>query len=301
MAISNVPTVLKRRAAYQTRALTITRSLRRAPLIPLFIIAMVVFMAVFANVLTVESPTLPSLTDRLQPPFWEESGSLSHPLGTDPLGRDILTRLMFGARISLLVAFFTLLLGGMGGALIGLFSGYMGGKVDVLIMRIADATLAFPIILLAILLVSTIGGSLTNVVYAIAMVLWARYARIIRGEVLVLKEQDFIAKAKVVGCSNFRIMVVHLFPNVVNTLIVMLTLQVGWVIIVEASLSFLGAGVPPPTPAWGSMVSDGRDYIIDAWWVSLFPGLAIMLVVLAFNLLGDWLRDKLDPKLRNVG
>jgi peptide/nickel transport system permease protein len=301
MAISNVQTVLRRRAAYQTRALTLTRNLRQAPLIPLFIIAIVVLMAIFANVLTVQSPTLPSLTDRLQPPFWEEGGSLSHPLGTDPLGRDILTRLMFGARISLLVAFFTLLLGGMGGALIGLFSGYMGGKIDAFIMRIADATLAFPIILLAILLVSTIGASLVNVIYAIAMVLWARYARIIRGEVLVLKEQDFIAKAKVVGCSHFRIMVVHLFPNVVNTLIVLLTLQVGWVIIVEASLSFLGAGVPPPTPAWGSMVSDGRDYIIDAWWVSLFPGLAIMLVVLAFNLLGDWLRDKLDPKLRNVG
>jgi peptide/nickel transport system permease protein len=300
MVISNAQTVLRRRA-YQTRALRLTRNLRQAALIPLLIIALVVFMAIFANVLTVESPTLPSLTDRLQPPFWEEGGSLSHPLGTDPLGRDILTRLMFGARISLLVAFFTLLLGGMGGAMIGLFSGYMGGKIDTIIMRIADATLAFPIILLAILLVSTIGASLVNVIYAIAMVLWARYARIIRGEVLVLKEQDFIAKAKVVGCSHFRIMVVHLFPNVVNTLIVLLTLQVGWVIIVEASLSFLGAGVPPPTPAWGSMVSDGRDYIIDAWWVSLFPGLAIMLVVLAFNLLGDWLRDKLDPKLRNVG
>jgi peptide/nickel transport system permease protein len=294
MVISNAQTVLRRRA-YQTRALRLTRNLRQAPLIPLLIIALVVFMAIFANVLTVESPTLPSLTDRLQPPFWEEGGSLSHPLGTDPLGRDILTRLMFGARISLLVAFFTLVLGGM-----GLFSGYMGGKIDTIIMRIADATLAFPIILLAILLVSTIGASLVNVIYAIAMVLWARYARIIRGEVLVLKEQDFVAKARVVGCSHFRIMVVHLFPNLVNTLIVLLTLQVGWVIIVEASLSFLGAGVPPPTPAWGSMVSDGRDYIIDAWWVSLFPGLAIMLVVLAFNLLGDWLRDKLDPKLRNV-
>src|SRR5918996_4027125 len=184
MAISNVQPVLGRRATYQTRALTLTRNLRRAPLIPLFIIAIVVFMAVFANVLTVYSPTLPSLTDRLQPPFWEQGGSLSHPLGTDPLGRDILTRLMFGARISLLVAFSTLLLGGMGGAMIGLFSGYMGGKIDALIMRIADATLAFPIILLAILLVSTIGASLVNVIYAIAMVLWARYARIIRGEVL---------------------------------------------------------------------------------------------------------------------
>lgn len=282
------------------RATRLVAGLRRLPILPVLIIALVVFLAVFADLLTSHSPTLPSLSLRLMPPFWEEGGSLSHPLGTDPLGRDILARLMFGARVSLLVAACALVLGGMGGALIGLVSGYLGGKIDALLMRIADATLAFPIILLAILLVATIGAGLANVIYAIAMVLWARYARIIRGEVLALREQDFIAKARVVGCSHFRIMAVHLFPNVVNTLTVLITLQVGWVIIVEASLSFLGAGVPPPTPAWGSMVSDGRDYIVDAWWVSLFPGLAIMLVVFAFNLFGDWLRDRLDPKQRQV-
>lgn len=282
------------------RATRLVAGLRRLPILPVLIIALVIFLAVFAELLTSHSPTLPSLSLRLMPPFWEEGGSLSHPLGTDPLGRDILARLMFGARVSLLVAACALVLGGMGGALIGLASGYLGGKIDALLMRIADATLAFPIILLAILLVATIGAGLSNVIYAIAMVLWARYARIIRGEVLALREQDFIAKARVVGCSHFRIMAIHLFPNVVNTLTVLITLQVGWVIIVEASLSFLGAGVPPPTPAWGSMVSDGRDYIVDAWWVSLFPGLAIMLVVFAFNLFGDWLRDRLDPKQRQV-
>lgn len=282
------------------RATTLARGLRRAPIIPVLIIALVVFIAVFADLVAPHSPTLPSLTDRLKPPFWQDGGSLSYPLGTDALGRDILTRLMFGARVSLTVAALTLLLGGAGGALIGLFSGYMGGKIDALIMRVADAALAFPVILLAILLVATIGAGLANVVYAIAMVLWARYARVIRGEVLALKETDFVAKARVVGCSHFRIMASHLFPNVVNTLIVLITLEVGSIIIIEAILSFLGAGVPPPNPAWGSMVSDGRDYIVDAWWVSLLPGVAIMLVVLAFNLFGDWLRDRLDPKRRQL-
>jgi peptide/nickel transport system permease protein len=264
------------------------------------IIAAVVFMAAFADLVTAHSPTLPSLTHRLMPPFWQDGGNLSYPLGTDALGRDILTRLMFGARVSLMVAALTLLLGGGGGALIGLFSGYMGGKIDALIMRVADAALAFPVILLAILLVATVGPGVMNVIYAIAMVLWARYARVIRGEVLALKETDFIARARVGGCSHFRIMAVHLFPNVVNTLIVLITLEVGTIIIIEAILSFLGAGVPPPTPAWGSMVSDGRDYIVEAWWVSLLPGVAIMLVVLAFNLFGDWLRDRLDPKRRQL-
>ena len=274
--------------------------MRRAPILPLFIIVVVVFMAAFADLVAAHSATLPSLPNRLKPPFWEEEGSLAYPLGTDALGRDILTRIMFGARISLVVASLTLLLGGVGGAVIGLFSGYMGGTIDVVIMRIADAALAFPIILLAILLVATTSPGLSTVIYAIAMVLWARYARVIRGEVLALKESDFVARARVAGCSDFRIMAVHLFPNVVNTLIVLITLEVGSIIIIEAILSFLGAGVPPPNPAWGSMVSDGRDYIVDAWWVSLFPGIAIMLVVLAFNLSGDWLRDRLDPKRRQI-
>jgi peptide/nickel transport system permease protein len=264
------------------------------------IIALVIFMAAFADLVAAHSPTSPSLSNRLKPPFWQDGGDLSYPLGTDALGRDILTRLMYGARVSLSVAALTLLLGGVGGALIGLFSGYKGGIIDTFIMRVADAALAFPVILLAILLVATIGPGVKNVVYAIAMVLWARYARVIRGEVLALKETDFIARARVGGCSHFRIMAVHLFPNVVNTLIVLITLEVGSIIIIEAILSFLGAGVPPPNPAWGSMVSDGRDYIVDAWWVSLFPGVAIMLIVLAFNLFGDWLRDHLDPKLRQV-
>ena len=276
------------------------RTLRRAPLIPLVIIAIVIFTAVFAPLLTPYSTTTPSLADRLTPPAWQEGGSWSHPLGTDALGRDLVTRLMYGGRVSLLVAVFTLLIGGGFGTAIGLIAGYFGGRVDAVLMRSADSTLAFPIILFAILLVVAIGPNMANVVIAIALVLWARYARVIRGEVLSLKERDFIARARVAGCSHLRIVLFHLFPNTVNTLLVLLTLQVGWVIIVEASLSFLGAGIPPPTPAWGSMVSDGREYVDTAWWVSAMPGIAIMLTVVAFNLFGDWLRDTLDPRLRQV-
>jgi peptide/nickel transport system permease protein len=160
--------------------------------------------------------------------------------------------------------------------------------------------MAFPIILFAILFVVVLGGSMVTTVFAIALVLWARYARVIRGEVLSLRERDFVAQARVAGCSASRIMLVHLFPNILNTLVVLLSLQVGWVIIVEASLSFLGAGIPPPTPTWGSMIAEGRDYIATAWWVSFFPGLAILATVLSFNLFGDWLRDALDPKLRQM-
>ena len=167
-------------------------------------------------------------------------------------------------------------------------------------MRASDITIAFPIILFAILLVVIIGAGLINLIIAVGLVIWARYARVIRGEVLTIMTQDYIARAKVAGASDFRIITKHIFPNVVNTLVVLLTLQVGFLIIVESSLSFLGAGVPPPTPAWGSMVASGRDYIVSAWWVSAIPGVAIMLLVIAFNMLGDWLRDRLDPKLRQV-
>ena len=278
----------------------IARGLRRAPVIPLAIIGLIVFTATFAPLLTPYSTTKPSLAERLTPPVWESEGSWDHPLGTDALGRDMATRLMFGGRVSMLVAILTLILGGGIGTAIGLFAGFYGGRLDSVLMRIADSTLAFPIILFAILLVVTLGASMANVVIAIALVLWARYARVIRGEVLALRERDFIARARVAGCSDLRILLVHLFPNTANTLLVLLTLQVGWVIIVEASLSFLGAGIPPPTPAWGAMVADGREYVDTAWWVSAFPGVAIMLTVIAFNLVGDWLRDALDPKLRQV-
>jgi len=257
-------------------------------------------MAIFANLITPHSPTEQSLPERLIPPAWQAGGSTDHLLGTDVLGRDVLSRIIFGSRVSLLVAFLSLLIGGLGGTLLGVIAGYSGGKLDAVIMRAADSTLAFPMILLALLLAVTLGPSLQNVVIAISITLWARYARAVRGEVLSVKERDFVAQAKIVGCSRFRIIVQHILPNVLNTVVVLLTLQVGWVIIVEATLSFLGAGVPPPTPTWGSMVSDGREYLVAAWWISFLPGIAIVMVVLSFNLMGDWLSEALDPKLREA-
>ncbi len=275
-------------------------ALRRAPVVPLGIIILLVLTALLANVLTSYSPVNIVLPDRLRPPFWEQGGSLAHPLGTDPMGRDLLTRLIYGARISLLVGFLGLLVGGGVGAALGLIAGYAGGRLDAFLMRVTDTTLSFPIILLAILLVVILGSSLLTVVFSVALVLWARFARVIRGEVLSIRERDFVAQARIAGSSSVRIILVHLFPNVLNTLVVLLSLQIGWVIIVEASLSFLGAGVPPPTPTWGSMIAEGRDYIASAWWVSFFPGLAILVTVLAFNLCGDWLRDALDPTMRQL-
>ena len=273
--------------------------LRRGPLIPLTIILFFVLVAIFAPLVTPYSPTKTSLPEKNVPPFWQEGGSISHPLGTDPLGRDIWARLAYGARVSLLVAVSTLALGGVLGTALGLISGYYRA-LDPIVMRASDITIAFPIILFAILLVVIIGAGLINLIIAVGLVIWARYARVIRGEVLTIMTQDYISRAKVAGASDFRIITKHIFPNVVNTLVVLLTLQVGFLIIVESSLSFLGAGVPPPTPAWGSMVASGRDYIVSAWWVSAIPGIAIMLLVIAFNMLGDWLRDRLDPKLRQV-
>jgi peptide/nickel transport system permease protein len=274
--------------------------LKRLPFVSSFILFAFIVLALFADLIAPHNPYETSLRTRFRPPVWEEGGSWDHPLGTDHLGRDVMTRVIYGARISLAVGVLTVLLAGFIGAAIGLLSGFYGGRIDAVLMRAADSTLAFPIILFALILAVTMGPSFFNVITAIAIVLWARYARVIRGEVLSLKERDFVAQARITGCSPLRIIVFHLFPNTLNTLIVLLTLQIGYVILVEASLSFLGAGIPPPTPAWGSMVSEGRDYITRAWWVSFFPGMAIMAIVLSLNLLGDWMRDTLDPKLRQV-
>jgi len=273
---------------------------RRVPVVSIGIIAVVVLIALLAPLLSPGDPYEQSLRLRFRPPVWEERGSWAHPLGTDRLGRDMLTRIIWGSRISLAVGALAVLLAGAVGATVGLVAGYYGGRVDAALMRVTDATLSFPVILLALILAVTVGPSFTNVVIAIAVILWARYARVIRGQVLTLMTLDFIAQARIAGAGAWRIITRHLLPNTLNTLVVLVTLQVGYVIIVEASLSFLGAGIPPPTPAWGSMIAEGRDVVTSAWWVSFLPGLAILLVVLAFNLLGDWLRDTLDPKLRQL-
>lgn len=274
--------------------------LSRLPWIPFAIIAALVVVAVFAPLIAPQSPTEQSLPDKLLPPVWEDGGSRTHLLGTDALGRDMLSRLVYGARVSLTAAACALLAGGGVGLAVGVLAGYAGGRVDAALMRVVDATLSFPTILIALLLAVSLGQGLRTIVLAIAFIIWARFARVVRGEVLAVKARDFVALARVHGCSGLRIMAVHILPNVTNTFMVLLTLHIGFVIIVEASLSFLGAGIPPPTPSWGQMVADGRSYIASAWWLSVVPGAAIMLVVLAFNLFGDWLRDWLDPRLRQM-
>ena len=276
------------------------RRSRRLPYVSLAIITVFVLAGVLAPLLNLPDPLEQSLRLKFRPPVWEERGSWAHPFGTDRLGRDMLSRMAWGSRVSIAAGVLTVLLASAVGAGVGLVAGYYGGRVDATLMRITDATLSFPVILLALILAVTVGPSFANVVIAIAVILWARYARVMRGQVLTLMELDFIAQARIAGAGAWRIITRHLLPNTMNTLVVLVTLQIGYVIIVEASLSFLGAGIPPPTPAWGSMIAEGRDFVTSAWWVSLLPGLAILLVVLAFNLIGDWLRDTLDPKLRQL-
>ena len=261
---------------------------------------MLVIPGIFANLIAPHDPNLGSLPKRLTPPVWQEGGSWDHPLGTDKIGRDMLSRIIHGARISLTVAIVSIFLGALVGVSLGLAAGFYGGNTDHLIMRLVDVMLALPSILLALVLATVIRPGFTSVIAIIALVIWARYARMVRGEALKVRELDFIARARVAGASNFRIITRHVFPNVVNSVIVLATLEVGQVIIFEASLSFLGVGIPPPNPAWGLMVADGRVLVVTAWWVAFFPGLAILLTVLSMNLFGDWLRDKLDPRLRQV-
>ena len=227
-------------------------------------------------------------------------GNGSFLLGTDKLGRDILSRIIHGSRVSIIVAGIAIFFAGGIGTILGVTAGYFGGWVDGFIMRLVDISLSIPIILMALVLVAALGASFNTIIAILIIFLWAQYARQARGETLSIRVQDFIARAKVAGASDKRIMLRHILPNLFNSLVVLATLQVGFVIILESTLSFLGAGIPRPTPAWGLMVADGRELIVVAWWVSLFPGIAILLVVMSMNLLGDWLRDRLDPKQRQV-
>jgi peptide/nickel transport system permease protein len=277
-----------------------TSSRVRLPWAALSIIAAFVIFAFLGELLAPHSPVAQNLRFRFLPPAWLAGGDIRYPLGTDNLGRDILSRIIVGARASFVVSLAALGFGSILGSLIGLVAGYRGGRVDAIVMRLADGMMAFPLVLGALLLVTVIGPGIATVVIAVSLILWARFARLIRGEVLGVRERDFILLARAAGASDTRLMFVHILPNVINSVVVLLTLQLGFVIIVEATLSFLGAGIPPPTPTWGQMVADGRVYIDSAWWISAFPGLAIALVVLSFNLLGDWLRDFLDPRLRQL-
>ena len=269
-------------------------------MVPVVVLIIVVIMAIFAPWLAPYPYDQINMPDRLMPPAFVEGGSTSHILGTDNIGRDILSRVIYGAQISLSVAVLVIAITASIGTVLGIAAGYLGGRTDAFLMRVTDISLAFPAILIALLFAATIGPGYWTVVIAISLLGWAPYARIIRGEALKLRDADFVAQARIIGTPPARIMVRHIFPNIVNPLIIMATLSVGMVILTEAILSYLGAGIPPPAASWGNMVNDGRSLIDTSWWISTFPGIAIGVVVLAGNFLGDWLRDKLDPRLRQI-
>ena len=289
------------RPAGRTAAAAWLRGIRDLPLLPIAVLGLVVFAAIFAPQLAPADPRAQSLVDRLTPPFWEEGGSTKNLLGTDHLGRDVLSRLIYGSRVAVIVAVLTIAAAAIVGTLLGLTAGYFGGWADALIMRIVDIQLALPALLFGVLLSAVLGAGLRNVILIIAIWSWAGFARVIRGEVLSLREREFVALARVAGMPWWWILWKHLLPNVFNTVLVLATLDVAVVIVFEASLSFLGLGVVPPTPAWGSMLSEGRNYLTVAWWLITVPGIAIFAVCLSSNLFGDWLRDKLDPRLRQSG
>jgi len=271
------------------------------PLIPILILVGFAVLAIFANVLAPHDPEVGKLVARFKPPAWQQGGSLQFLLGTDHLGRDVLSRLIFGARVSLVVGFTAVIVAGTIGTVLGIISGYLGGWVDQVIMRITDTWLALPALTFAIFLAAIVGPSEMNIVIILGAVYWTRYARVIRGEVLSLKEREFVRLAVVAGLSKRKIMARHILPNVINSAIVLGTLMLGVVIVTEAALSFLGIGVPPPKPAWGLMLSDGkRGLMVGYWWLAVLPGSCIVLMVLSANLLGDWLRVKLDPQLRQL-
>jgi len=276
------------------------RSVPLMPWVPVIILAVFIIIAIFAPLIAPHDPDKVSLPERFTDPVFSDDGSSDHLLGTDHLGRDILSRIIYGARISLSIAGISIAIAATFGTVIGLMSAYYRGWVDAVLMRLVDVTLSIPLILIAIVFAVTLGASYTNVVIIFAALNWPRYARQIRGEALVAMQQDYVALARVAGCSPARIMAKHIFPNVVPTLLVLSTLQVSFLILLEASLSFLGVGIPPPTASWGSMISEGRQYLESFVWLSLFPGVAMTLVVLSMNFFGDWLRDRLDPKLRQV-
>jgi len=283
------------KGGFPTRAF---RFFRKWPVVPLAALGVLVVCAIFAPLLAPHDPVKDSLLDSLAPPAWYAEGTNKYILGSDDVGRDVLSRIIYGARISLLVASVAVSTGLIAGVTLGIVSGYYGGLLDELIMRIVDIWLAMPFILFALVVIIIVGQS-TGVVFALmALLAWSAFVRNIRGEVLVIKNLEYISSARVTGASNLRIMTRHILPGVINTAIVISTLRVGQLILAEASLSFLGAGIPDPAPAWGVMVAAGRDFLTTAWWISFFPGLAIFLIVMSLNFLGDWMRDRFDPRLR---
>ena len=270
---------------------------RRTALFGLGVVVTVLLAAVFAPWLTPFDPLEQDINQRLKEPGWQTAEGRVHALGTDHLGRDILARVIFGSRIALVVGLSAVLISGVLGMAIGLVSGYFGGKVDDFFMRLADIQLAFPFILLAIAVIGVLGPSLRNIIIVIGVSSWVVYARVVRGEVLSIREREFVQAAIALGSRDVRVVVRHVLPNAFTPWLVVATLDMARVIVIESALSFLGLGVQPPTPTWGGMLADGRVYLSTAWWLATFPGLAILVTVLGINLLGDGLRDTLDPRL----
>ncbi len=272
--------------------------------VPWITVAGIAFMVVLALVaasapwLAPEDPTRQSLRGRLSPPTLDGAGGRAHLFGTDHLGRDVLSRVIYGSRVSLLIGFSAVVVGGLLGGGLGMVAGYAGGRVDGIIMTIADAQLAFPFILLAIGIIAVLGPSFPTLVVVIGLSGWVSYARILRSQVLVLRTREFVEAIQALGGSVWRVVLRHVLPNVLSSIVVVATLELARSIVLEATLSFLGLGIQPPTPSWGGMIQEGRDYLDSAWWISTFPGIVLMLTSIVVSRTGDGLRDLLDPTLR---
>jgi len=292
---------IERNAFLSKKLSKVKKVFKRMPKVAAFILLLLLVCALLSPFIAPHDPIEQDLMKALTPPFWESGGSTEYILGTDNLGRDILSRIICGARISVVVGFAAVLLCGAIGTFLGVLAGYCGGSIDVIIMRLTDIFLSLPYILVAIALIGAIGPSLTNIIVVLGVTQWVGYTRIIRFEAMSLSKSEFVEMAIISGARWGRIMLVHILPNVFNSILVLATLDVGKMIIFEAAFSFLGLGVKPPTPSWGGMLADGRAYLTYAWWIATFPGLAIVITVLAGNLLGDWLRDEMDPRQQLKG
>jgi peptide/nickel transport system permease protein len=261
-------------------------------------VALLVVVAIAAPVLAPEDPIRQSLRGRLSPPTWEGTDGRAHVLGTDHLGRDVLSRVIYGSQVSLVIGFSAVLVGGILGSAAGLMAGFGPRRIDAVIMTLADAQLAFPFILLAIGIIAVLGPSFPTLVVVIGLSGWVSYARILRAQVLVVRSREFVEAIHALGGSFARVVLRHVLPNVLSSIVVIATLELARAIVLEATLSFLGLGIQPPTPSWGGMVQDGREYLDSAWWISTFPGVVLMITSIVVSRTGDWLRDVLDPTLR---
>ena len=286
--------------ASDSKIVRYSKFLRRWPVLSAAIIVILTFVAITAPWIVPHDPLDSVLLERNVPPAWYEEGTMKYPLGKDPIGRDVLSRLIMGTRISLMIVAVSMIVGTVVGTGLGLIAGFKGGIIDEVIMRAVDIWFGIPFILVALIIAVVVGPGLTTMMGLLALASFGGFVRQVRAEVLSLKERDYVALARVAGASTTRILMVHILPGVSSTVMVIATMSTGGLILAESFLSFVGAGVPPPTPTWGAMVADGRGYMRDAWWITVVPGVAILITVMSLNFLGDWLRDKLDPRLRQL-